>query len=113
MQEYDHLLNVRQHGLHVLSDGEAVNNNIEEWLDNPVHTISDRPDWGHNLTPFLFEPPSTDLAVAIEASIAEKLPKDVISVKIDGVRITWPEMGVCLVEVLHQYGKYSKPLRQL
>lgn len=112
MEELDHLLSTDQQGLRVLTDGQALNNNIEEWLDTPEHTVADNPAWGHNLTPFLFEAPSDDLAVAMEISIAEKLPADVEGAQVSGVRVSWSGIDCCLVTVQHQYGLFSQQLPQ-
>ena len=113
MHELDHLLAVSREGLVTHTDGAALNNNIEEWFDNPEHTIADNPAWGHNLKPLLFEPPSDDLAVAIEMSIQEKLSRDVTGITIKAIRVDWPSIDSCRVVLLHQHGTFATQLSSL
>lgn len=109
MEELNHLLNVDSTGLAVAYDGKAMSNNIEEWFENPEHTIADNPAWGHNLAPFQFCAQTEDDAVMMEMAIVEKLPRDVQGVVIKGIRVTFPDIDLCRIVIIHQYGLYDNP----
>nr|WP_192963656.1 hypothetical protein [Vibrio vulnificus] len=110
MEELNHLLRVDSAGLAVSYDGKA---HIEEWFDNPEHTIADNPAWGHNLAPFQFCAQTENDAVMIEMAIVEKLPRDVQGVVIKGIRVTFPDIDLCRIVISHQYGVFTNniPLR--
>ncbi|EKQ3696065.1 hypothetical protein QRC94_003770 [Vibrio vulnificus] len=106
MEEINHLLTVNSSGFAVSYDGKAMNNNIEEWFENPEHTIADNPSWGHNLGPFQFCAQTEDDAVMMEMAIVEKLPRDVVGVVIKAIRVTFSELDVCNITIIHNYGSF-------
>lgn len=104
MQELDYLLVLDHRGIKQHSDADALNNNIRDWLVNPMHSIADQPSWGHNLTPFRFSPQGDDTEAMIEMAIIRKLPKDVKGLSISGVRVHWQSFDECHITIQHQYG---------
>ena len=108
MDELDFLLSVDSGGLEIHTEGQAVNNNIAEWLDTPEGTIANNVSWGHNLKPYQYEPEGEETAVLIEMAIISKLPRDVKGVNIAGIRVTFPEFDKCLVQIRHQYGTFQR-----
>ena len=104
MQELDYLLALDNRGIKQHGDAEAMNNNIRDWLANPVCSVADQPSWGHNLTPFRFAAQGDDTEAMVEMAIISKLPKDVRGLSIAGVRVYWSDFDECQITIRHQYG---------
>lgn len=107
--ELDYLLALDSRGIKEYTGAEALNNNIKDWLANPMHSIADNPAWGHNLTPYQFAPHGADTEAMIEMAILNKLPKDVKGLSVSAVRVSWPDIGGCYVQITHQLG-YTQQL---
>lgn len=88
----------------------GLSDRIYEWLETPMGTVANDPAWGHNLTPFKFDPSSLYLSVLMEMAIASKLPRDVKGIKIIGVNVDFIEIDLCRVVIRHQFGDTVKEL---
>ncbi len=89
------------------TDGAAMSARLQEWLDTPEGSVAHDPSWGHNLTPFKFDPQSKDLAIQIEMSITRKLPLDIEDIQIRGIEVTFLDKDMIKVVIVHQFGADS------
>ena len=110
MQEYDYLMNTDSQGIAIAKDGQALNNNIAEWLSTPEHTVANNPSWGNNLKPYLFEPEGTETAILVEMAILSKMPKDIKGLRLAGIRVTFTEIDLMNVQIRHQFGEFNKTI---
>lgn len=86
------------------TDEDALSERIREWLETPVGTVADLPGWGHNLKGFKFDPINTNLEVAIELAIVEKLTQDIDDLIFLGVRVESLDIDLCKITIRHQFG---------
>jgi len=109
--EYNYLLSSSSDSdIEKFSDGDALGNRINEWLETPVGTIADWPEWGNNLNAFKFEPQGINLEVAMELAIVEKLGNDVKDLIFVGVSVEFIEIDLFVVTIRHQFGDTVKQL---
>lgn len=77
-----------------ISDGQLVTYTLREieakinwWLVTPQGERWGDPSWGHKFIMFKHDPPSISTEIAMESHIYEKLPKDIPSVRIHGIKV--------------------------
>lgn len=85
-------------------DGDALGERISEWLDTPVGTLMDKPEWGNNLGHFKHDPLDENLAVAMELAIVEKITQDIKDLVFLGISIEILEIDYCKIIIRHQFG---------
>ena len=112
VHELDHLLkaSTNRH-LKVYNGTNAMDERIHEWMETPQGTMADNPGWGNNLGKYKFEPPSVDLAVAVEMAIVRKLPQDIELLDIRGIKVSFPEIDRMDVTVLSQIGLFNSSVK--
>lgn len=108
LNEIDHYLALDEKGVREYSVVDGLNNRVEEWFMTPMNTVADNPSWGHNLRPYWYDPQSQLLVIQIEMAIVRKLPQDVRDVTIRRVRVEFPEVDKCLIEIWHDLGIFKK-----
>ena len=89
-----------------LTDEEAMNERIREWLATPMGTVANDPEWGNNLSQFKHDPLSTGngLDTQIELAIVSKMPNDIEDLQITGVSVEILDVDLFRLVVEHQYG---------
>jgi hypothetical protein len=87
MKEVDFLLDVNSLGVISHKDGDALMNNIREWVLTPVGDVYGMPSWGNQFHLFRHYPANEILEMQIEAHIVTKLPVDMPSIPINGIRV--------------------------
>ena len=86
-------------------EGEnSFSDRIEEWFETPMGTMAHHPSWGHNLAQFKHDPQSRDLPILMEMAVAEKLPIDIADIVLKGISVTYLDIDLCKIVVLHQFG---------
>jgi len=81
--EINYLMSLDESGVVMFDDeGEAMANNIQEWMDTPRGQVYGNPDWGHDFNSFRHEPHNETTAIGLENMILNGLPRDVQGVKI-------------------------------
>jgi len=86
MIEMEHLFEADRSGF-VISEGKAaVQEKFNNWINTLRGTFLGRPEWGHELRKFLFEPPTETLAMLMEADLIDTLAVDLPQIEIIGVR---------------------------
>lgn len=83
---------------------DAISERILEWLETPQGSLADLPHWGHNLSNFKHDTGYRDIAVGIELTIVEKLPKDVEGIILNGVGVEEKDIDLYEIYILHQLG---------
>lgn len=111
LNELDHFLNTGPSGIVEYDGVLGLNNRIGEWLGTPQYTVADDPDWGHNLRPYWFEPNNKRLGMQLEMAIVRKLPRDVRDVTIRRIGVDFPEVDVCIIEIVHHLGIFRGRVR--
>lgn len=85
-------------------DADAMNQRILEWLETPEGTVADMPEWGHPLFKFKHEPDSPSIQVLAEMVIFNKLADDVTGIDLRAVSVTFPEIDLMDVAIVHGTG---------
>lgn len=89
-----------------ITDGEAMNERIREWLATPAGTVANDPEWGNNLSQFKHDPLSAGngLDTQIELAIVSKMPQDIEDLQITGISVEILDVDLFRLVVEHQYG---------
>lgn len=87
MREIDFLLDVNSLGVVVHEGADAAMEAIKEWILTPMGDIFGMPAWGNQFYLFRHYPANETLEMQIEAHIITKLPIDIPSVVITGIRV--------------------------
>lgn len=84
--EIDHRLKIAD-GQLVTYELRQIEEKVKWWLITPQGERWGFPSWGHKLIMFKHDPPSTSTEIAMESHIFEKLPRDIPSVRIHGIKV--------------------------
>lgn len=110
MNEIDYNLDVETDGVIAHKDSEAIRNDIAEWIATPQGEIHGMPSWGNLFANYRHHPQGSVLEVALESHIVTKLPKDVPSAIISGVRFKSVSIDKLKVSILTPYGIVHQPV---
>lgn len=99
MQGIDFLLEANSLGVIVHEDDDVALNNIKEWILTPVNDIYGMPYWGNEFHLFRHYPADEILELQLEAHIVTKLPVDIPSTSINGIRVTASEMDGIIIAI--------------
>jgi phage baseplate assembly protein W len=89
------------------TEGNALSARIQEWLATPEGTVAHDPSWGHNLTPYKFEPLTKGIGTFIEMSITRKLPLDIEDIELKGIKVEILGIDKLYLQIIHQFGTDS------
>ena len=109
--EMDWMLSDDETGFKELTDANALNNNIEEWLSTPIYEMCGNPMWGHNLEPYFFEPANVNTSKNIELAITVKLKQDIKNLGSVSILVFFQDMDTCIVKIKHEKGIFSKSIK--
>lgn len=77
---------------------------VRFWLNTPKGERWGNPVWGHELIRYKHDPQGTSTEIGIEAMIFKKLPTDLPSIEVRGVRVIFTSECEALLSVMTQYG---------
>jgi len=107
IEEYSFLMDIDESGLERMSDQQAMEERIREWLATPEGTVADKPGWGHRLSRLKFEPSGPDTNVMAEMLIAEKLSLDIKDMVLKGVLVDFKEIDLMYVVIDFGFGAFE------
>jgi hypothetical protein len=99
MQDIDFLLKANSLGVIVHENDDVALNNIKEWILTPVNDIYGMPYWGNEFHLFRHNPADETLELQLEAHIVTKLPVDIPSISINGIRVTANEIDDIIIVI--------------
>jgi len=113
MKEIDFLLEVNSLGVITYDDEQAAINNIREWVLTPMNDIYGMPSWGNQFHLFRHYPANVILEMQIEAHIVIKLPIDIPSVVITGIKVVAQGIDDIVVTIGTPQGAITQKLAEL
>lgn len=107
--ELDHLFAVDGGQIKEHTEASALLELVRFWLNTPKGERWAKPSWGHELIKYKHDPEAVSTEIAIEAMIFHKLPSDLPSIEVRGVRVTFIAKNEAIISVQSQYGLIQEP----
>lgn len=92
-------LDIVNGALNVSEGSQAVLESIRWWLSAPMGSVWGNPAFGNKLIMFKHDPIGSQLEIAIEAHIFNKMTKDLPLIKIEAIRVEALNKGEFLLTI--------------
>ncbi len=98
-------------GIKTHTDAEAAWENIKHWLRCPLGGLCDWPEYGNTLDQLKFRPDGPNLAVLVEMSILQKMPRDIEGLRVVSLKVEWPDIDVLRLGIDFGFGFYQDDVK--